>query len=182
MLKFIEICHNLNRQKYLEEEKKLVQTKLKLTSRIRRFLGVSKNNGNSSTSSLSTEEIVDLKYQGNICEEIFDIFQNSIEIMDEVDILLHPLKSELNWPLGLKEPLDFTRSRLGQGLRWNIPSHLLDALFGCCGVAIIADIAESKQARTFLSILWMSCYSVGFSSKVCTLAEFKYIFSFSRRL
>ena len=27
---------------------------------------------------------------------------DSIEIMDEVDIILHPLKSELNWPLGAK--------------------------------------------------------------------------------
>ena len=27
---------------------------------------------------------------------------------DEVDMLLHPLKSELNWPLGGEEPLDMT--------------------------------------------------------------------------
>lgn len=70
--------------------------------------------------------------------------------MDEVDVILHPLKSELNWPLGLKEPLDFTRSRSGTGLRWNIPSHLLDGIFSCCGVPILADIADSRQASTLL--------------------------------
>ena len=32
-------------------------------------------------------------------------------LLDEVDLILHPLKSELNWPLGPKEPLDFTRGR-----------------------------------------------------------------------
>ena len=66
--------------------------------------------------------------------------------MDEVDVILHPLKSELNWPLGAKEPLDFTRSRSGNGLRWGIPSHLLDAIFSCCGMPVLADIAESKAA------------------------------------
>ena len=30
---------------------------------------------------------------------------------DEVDLILHPLKSELNWPIGIKLPLDFTMSR-----------------------------------------------------------------------
>ena len=46
----------------------------------------------------------------------------------QVDLISHPLKSELNWPLGKKEPLDFTRSRAGDGLRWQIPFYLLDAV------------------------------------------------------
>ena len=50
-------------------------------------------------------------------------------MLDEVDLILHPLKSELNWPMGRKEPLDFTRARMGNGLRWDVPFHLLDALF-----------------------------------------------------
>ena len=50
--------------------------------------------------------------------------------MDEVDLILHPLKSELNFPIGPKEPLDLTRSSKGsKGLRWEIPFHMLDALF-----------------------------------------------------
>ena len=49
-----------------------------------------------------------------------------VPVLDEVDLILHPLKSELNWPLGQKLPLDFTRSRAGFGLRWQIPFHILD--------------------------------------------------------
>jgi len=40
-------------------------------------------------------------------------------------MILHPLKSELNWPLGKRKPLDYGASR------WAIPFHLLDALFYC---------------------------------------------------
>jgi hypothetical protein len=99
-----------------------------------------------STKRLSLEEVEETKKQAGICVEIFKILKKSIEIMDEVDILLHPLKSELNWPLGHKEPLDFTRSRVENGLRWNIPGHLLDAIFNACGIPILADIADSRIA------------------------------------
>jgi hypothetical protein len=40
----------------------------------------------------------------------------------QVDIVLHPLKSELNWPLGDKHGLDFAPRR------WELPVHLLEAL------------------------------------------------------
>lgn len=49
---------------------------------------------------MNQNEIKLARVQADICEQIFDIFRSSIEIMDEVDIILHPLKSELNWPLG----------------------------------------------------------------------------------
>jgi hypothetical protein len=45
--------------------------------------------------------------------------------MDEVDILLHPLKSELNFPMGRKDAIDLA------GYRWDLPIHLLDAFFLC---------------------------------------------------
>ena len=41
--------------------------------------------------------------------------------------MLHPLKSELNWPLGDKVPLDMTEGR-SPGLRWQLPWFLLDGL------------------------------------------------------
>ena len=99
-----------------------------------------------SSGELTKEEIEHSRAQAVLSDQIFTIFRGSVEIMDEVDIILHPLKSELNWPLGAKEPLDFTRSRIGNGLRWGLPSHLLDAIFACCGIPIIADIADSKVA------------------------------------
>ena len=82
--------------------------------------------------------------------------------MDEVDLLLHPLKSELNWPLGQKEPLDFSRSTYGSGLRWHIPAHLLDAIFSCSGYPILADMADSKEAGEILDQL-LSALDKGFS-------------------
>ena len=50
-------------------------------------------------------------------------------LLDEVDLILHPLKSELNWPIGEKEPIDFAKCKLGVGLRWDVQWHLLDAIF-----------------------------------------------------
>ncbi len=113
---------------------------------LRRLLGLGYRKTTSSAP-LTPEEMQQLKQQATLCVDIFKIMRGSVEIMDEVDIILHPLKSELNWPLGIKEPLDFTRSRSSIGLRWQIPSHLLDAIFSCCGMPILADIAESRQAR-----------------------------------
>jgi hypothetical protein len=46
-----------------------------------------------------------------------------VALLDEVDLLLHPLKSELNFPIGRKDPLD------GSPQRWNFAVHLLDAIF-----------------------------------------------------
>ena len=46
-------------------------------------------------------------------------------LLDEVDLLLHPLKSELNFPCGEKFDLDAAES----GERWGLPIHLMDALF-----------------------------------------------------
>ena len=51
---------------------------------------------------LTPEEVVSIRQQAVLSDRIFDLMINSIEIMDEVDIILHPLKSELNWPLGAK--------------------------------------------------------------------------------
>ena len=102
---------------------------------------------------MSIEDIRANRSSASLCEKIFEIMRTSVEIMDEVDIILHPLKSELNWPLGSKDPLDFTQARTGGGLRWSIPSHLLDAIFSCCGMPIVADIADSRIAIKILERL-----------------------------
>lgn len=61
-----------------------------------------------------------------------------------MDWLLHPLKSELNWPLGDRQPLDFSRSAtLGSGVRWHLPFHLLDGLF----LALHGRAADSRAAE-----------------------------------
>lgn len=49
--------------------------------------------------------------------------ERGIALLDEVDIVLHPLRSELNFPVGPWVPLDLSPQR------WDFPIHLLDALF-----------------------------------------------------
>lgn len=149
-LKFIEQCHNLNRQKNIVAEKDILARNRRYN--IRALLGLS-DSKTISAGEMNELQLKSARNQADICEKILNIFQSSVEIMDEVDIILHPLKSELNWPLGAKEPLDFTRSRSGNGLRWGIPSHLLDAIFCCTGMPILADIADSKIAKEILDEL-----------------------------
>lgn len=50
-------------------------------------------------------------------------------------MILHPLKSELNFPLGEKVDLDCSET----GERWSLPIHILDAIF----------YAETKKASVF---------------------------------
>ena len=150
MLKFLELAHKLNGQKSLADERSLTKPKRNIKSSLAKLLGISKTPPSSCV--MTEEELADCRSQAAIAEEIFGILRDSVEIMDEVDVILHPLKSELNWPLGAKEPLDFTRSRSGTGLRWSIPSHLLDAVFCCCGMPILADIADSKHASECTAI------------------------------
>ena len=54
---------------------------------------------------------------------ILELWKRGVLIMDEVDVLLHPLRSELNFPIGLKHPIDMS------GPRWLLPIHLLDGIF-----------------------------------------------------
>ncbi len=118
MLKFLEICHLLSRQKDTaqEEKERLIVTKLTIAQR----LGLRPKPLRASF--LSNEEARGLRRQAELCMQIFDMFKTGVEIMDEVDLLLHPLRSELNWPLGDKFPLDFTKSgERYHGMRWLLP-------------------------------------------------------------
>ena len=54
---------------------------------------------------------------------VLGLFKAGGMLLDEVDLILHPLKSELNFPIGDKLDLDFSP------LRWDFAIHLLDALF-----------------------------------------------------
>lgn len=53
---------------------------------------------------------------------ILELWRKGVCLIDEVDVVLHPLKSELNFPIGRKEDLDFAP------LRWNLPIHIMDAV------------------------------------------------------
>jgi hypothetical protein len=66
-------------------------------------------------------------------------------LLDEVDLILHPLKSELNFPIGDKFDLDCS----DDGERWGLPIHLLDALFFCS----TGKVSSFDQKGTALEIL-----------------------------
>ena len=66
-----------------------------------------------------------LAAQARVAVAIVKELQQSLLILDEVDLILHPLKSELNWPLGARAPLDFTAATNPTGLRWRVPYLLL---------------------------------------------------------
>ena len=60
--------------------------------------------------------------------------ERGVCIMDEVDLVLHPLHSELNFPLGEKRPLAPAPER------WGLPLHLIDAL-------VLATTGSMADAR-----------------------------------
>ncbi|KAK1937540.1 hypothetical protein X943_002698 [Babesia divergens] len=60
----------------------------------------------------------------DMCLRILELFSNAIVLMDEIDMLLHPLKSELHWPIGDKKPLVHLRNS-DHNIRWLMPWHML---------------------------------------------------------
>ena len=53
-------------------------------------------------------------------------------------------------PLGKKEALDFTRNKIGNGLRYEIPYHLMDALFYAMEGRLVVPFHESREAMKLL--------------------------------
>lgn len=103
---------------------------------------------------LAEEDRLLLQKQVQVSADIIErLLRPGTLIMDEVDLILHPLKSELNWPIGVKIPLDFTKSRNkgSHGVRWMIPAHFLDAFFyGHSESSIPLELRESAKAQTIL--------------------------------
>ena len=99
------------------------------------------------------------------CTEILKLFRSGVLLLDEVDLILHPLKSELNWPIGLKDPIDYSRSKLGIGLRWDIQWHLLDAIFYCQKKKMSVAFKDSREAISILENI-ASVIQQGVASKV----------------
>lgn len=101
MLKLVELLHSL------EESSDVIQLPLSSSSqnvrRLRRILE-------------DRSEMADELY----C--IIRLWQKGVLIMDEVDVLLHPLRSELNFPIGNKFPIDLAANR------WELPIHLIDSV------------------------------------------------------
>uniref|UniRef100_A0A7S1J653 ubiquitinyl hydrolase 1 n=1 Tax=Eutreptiella gymnastica TaxID=73025 RepID=A0A7S1J653_9EUGL len=76
--------------------------------------------------------------------QILRLFQTGTLLMDEVDLILHPLKSELNFPVGAREDLDLAPHR------WRLAIHLLDAVFAAERGRMAVPFKESARAVALL--------------------------------
>lgn len=74
------------------------------------------------------DQVAGLRGEAQVAASILGLLKGAVAVIDEVDIVLHPLKSELNWPLGGRAPLDFTVQTAPLGLRWRVPYLLIDAV------------------------------------------------------
>ena len=105
--------------------------------------------------SIPPAEMQSIKRQMEICQKIITIFRKAYLIIDEVDLVLHPLKSELNFPIGIREPLDFGGNirGLGSGLRWAVPSHLIDGILFATEqkMSSLTHLDQSREAEVILA-------------------------------
>ena len=70
---------------------------------------------------------------------------DGVLLLDEVDLLLHPLKSELNFPIGEWHQLEQSPER------WLLPMHLIDALFYAqCGRLAMEGVQRTAKVDALL--------------------------------
>ena len=82
-----------------------------------------------------------------ILAKVLGLFKQGVLLMDEVDVILHPLKSELNFPVGEKHDLD------ANPWRWELPVHIIDCIFFAKRKKMAVDFGESAKARGVLDAL-----------------------------
>lgn len=77
-------------------------------------------------------------------QKVLNIWSDGTALMDEVDILLHPLKSELNFPIGQELQLPMLKART------ELPMHLLDAFIPRL---LVADNDEEKICEAIAAVI-----------------------------
>lgn len=103
-LKFVELLHSIDLLQHSQEPS---------TSVVKSFFGRALG-GRSTAADDTLVRIRDLQAQAAHAVRVLNLWQGSHLLMDEVDVILHPLKSELNYPIGPREPLDFTDNKAGK--------------------------------------------------------------------
>ena len=159
VLKFVEVVHLLELAANSEEEDYMRGHQRGLFARGVRRIGELKRTASESAVARGAAVVPQLAAQARVAVNVIRQLQASVLMLDEVDLILHPLKSELNWPLGKRKPLDFGASR------WAVPFHLLDALFYCCGGKVPETWQDNGSAVALLERLH-EIAAVGFERKV----------------
>jgi len=108
---------------------------------------------------LTSDEISSMSQELHVCNRILKVFHRGAMLMDEVDLVLDPRKSELNWPLGVKRALDLTEGGSGRdaekrlGLRYKFAIHLTDAIFVATGHKMASEYEDRNDAHEILNSL-----------------------------
>ena len=209
-LKFVELCHII-----ASKRDKDTAAEAAGTDPLKDFLGTfgfwkksfwskkkhSDTKGPLGETRLEELSLSALRRKCELCSRTFTMFRTQgVLLLDEVDLILHPLKSELNWPIGAKEPLDLTDGQdgLGPGIRWLLPHQLLEA-FRCVmqrvrnkPVKVIDDGASaldmavplvteaikldrSKQYGQVCCCRYFSCVRVIMWKFLCETSDFSYL-------
>ena len=150
-LKYVECLHLLDQSYVAQLESAGVENHMGGFGRF--FEGASEFRSRSErvaeAGGLGAGEILELRKEGAVAAEIVKLFQQSgTLVLDEVDLILHPLRSELHWPLGRRVPLDFSKSRRGR-LTVEAPFFILDAIFSVKLRRSAAEEAQGSERRRF---------------------------------
>ena len=102
---------------------------------------------------LSAGEILELRKEGAVAAEIVKLFQTSgVLVLDEVDLILHPLRSGAALaPRPPRAARTSPKRAPACGLRWKLPFFILDAVFGASSRRVSAEEARgsNEAARRF---------------------------------
>jgi hypothetical protein len=97
--------------------------------------------------------IFPLREQAEICLRVLDLFRAGTLIIDEVDLVLHPLKSELNFPIGRKEPLDLTNNKVAKGV-FNFVHRCVRLFASSLMFSVRCQVCVGRSRFT----CWMQCF------------------------
>ena len=93
------------------------------------------------------DSVEELQEQVGELAKVLQTFREGVLLLDEVDMVLHPLKSELNFPIGEKHPLDFSPER------WTCAIHAIDAVFYLEAGRMSVPFHQSGRAHRILEEL-----------------------------
>mmetsp|Transcript_39763 Transcript_39763/g.98280 ORF Transcript_39763/g.98280 Transcript_39763/m.98280 type:complete len:3869 (-) Transcript_39763:305-11911(-) len=148
LLKTVECLHLLDEAAFGSPPSAAAAAAAARASKLLRFKSLQKLLGLRRRKPLAaTQDVQTAVQQVELCVAMLEVVHSGVLILDEVDSLLTPLKSELNWPLGERLPLDHTPAR------WELAWHLIDGLLHVETGRIAVDFADSSEARALLQQL-----------------------------
>ncbi|KAJ1625237.1 hypothetical protein T492DRAFT_597865 [Pavlovales sp. CCMP2436] len=140
LLKTVECLHLLDEAAFGSPPSAAAAAAAARASKLLRFKSLQKLLGLRRRKPLAaTQDVQTAVQQVELCVAMLEVVHSGVLILDEVDSLLTPLKSELNWPLGERLPLDHTPAR------WELAWHLIDGLLHVETGRIAVDFADSSE-------------------------------------